>query len=373
MTGPLPPLTSIPRDLVSAGDYARRAQDHLPPATLAYLEGGAGDEITLRENTAAFSALKLAPRQLVDVKGGHTHLSLAGEPLAHPFLLAPVGWQRLFHPGGELEVARAAQAMDTVFAVSAVATTAIEALVAPGGAPVWFQIYMQASRETTAGVVRRAEAAGCRALIVTVDAPLAGLRNREQRAGFALPGHLKAENMPEVQPIRAAGEGAGVSRVFDQAMHTAPTWKDVDWLVRQTQLPVWVKGILHPDDAARAVEAGAAGIVVSNHGGRVLDTAPAALHVLPAVAARLNGAVPILFDSGIRRGADAFKAIALGASAVMVGRPYIHALAVAGALGVAHLLRTLREELEITMALTGCARLADITADHLWRSPESRA
>lgn len=366
MAGPLPPLTAIPPDLVSSADYERRAPEHLTPGAWAYLAGGAGDEITLSDNTAAFAALKLKPRNLVTVAGGHTGLSLAGETLAHPFLLAPVGWHKLFHPQGELAVAQACNLTEAVFSVSSLATTPIETLAANTSAPLWFQLYIQPSRAATEQMVRRAEAAGCRALLVTVDAPLGGIRNREQRAGFALPAHLRAENLPDDTSLPIPPGG---SAVFDQAMRHAPAWQDIEWLVALTTLPVFVKGILHPDDAARAVSAGAAGIVVSNHGGRVLDTAPATLHALPAIAARLNGAVPILFDSGVRRGSDAFKAIALGAAAVLVGRPYIHALSVAGALGVAHLLRTLREELEITMALMGCATLADITPDHLWNPP----
>lgn len=366
MSGPHPPLAAIPPDLVSAADYARRAPEHLTPGAWAYLAGGAGDEITLAENTAAFTALKLKPRNLVSVAGGHTRLALAGETLAHPFLLAPIGWQKLFHPQGELAAAQAASVMEAPFCVSTLATSPIEAIAAHTSAPLWFQIYVQPSRAATEQLVRRAEAAGCRALLVTIDAPLGGVRNREQRAGFTLPADLKAENLPA---DAAAPLPPGGSPVFDHAMHHAPTWKDVEWLVSLTTLPVFIKGILHPDDAARAVSAGAAGLVVSNHGGRVLDTVPAALHALPAIAARLKGAAPILFDSGIRRGSDAFKAIALGATAVLVGRPYVHALSVAGALGVAHLLRTLREELEITMALMGCATLADITPAHLWNPP----
>lgn len=365
----LPALAAIPPDVVSASDYERRAPDHLAPKTWAYLAGGAGDEITLAENTSAFAALKLKPRTLVPVTGGHTRVSLLGETLPHPFLLAPVGWHKLFHPQGELAVAQAARVMETVFAVSSLATTPLETLAATT-APLWFQLYIQPSRAATEQMVRRAEAAGCQALIVTVDAPLGGIRNREQRAGFALPPGLKAENLVE-DPVPVPSLTPGASPVFDHAMLHAPVWNDIAGLVRLSTLPVFVKGILSPEDAARALEAGAAGIVVSNHGGRVLDTVPAAINALPAIAARVGGTAPILFDSGIRRGSDAFKAIALGASAVFVGRPYIHALSVAGALGVAHLVRTLREELEITMALAGCPTLDEASPDFLWNPPSA--
>ncbi|KCZ98976.1 FMN-dependent alpha-hydroxy acid dehydrogenase family protein [Hyphomonas polymorpha PS728] len=357
MTRAAAPLPAIPPDIVSAGDYERYAEKMLDPRILAYLAGGAGDEITLRANTQALEALTLIPRVLADVAGGHTRLTLAGEALSHPFILAPVGWQKLFHPQGELASAQASAVMQTPFAVSCMATETIEAVAGQGG-PVWFQIYMQPARADTEALVRRAEAAGCRALLVTVDAPIGGIRNRAQRAGFALPPGMVAANLPPetAPPALKPGESA----VFDAMMRAAPGWADIAWLVGATRLPVFVKGILHPDDAARAVDAGAAGVMVSNHGGRVLDGAPAAIAALPAIAARLNEAAPILFDSGVRRGSDAFKAIALGADAVMIGRPYIWALSVAGALGVAHLIRTLREELEITMALMGCRTLADI-------------
>lgn len=356
----LPALSSIPTDVVSAADYARRAPDHLDPAAWAYLSGGAGDEVTLRENSAAFDSLKLMPRVLSDVRGGHTGLELFGQALAHPFLLGPVGWQKLFHPDGELASAQAAAVMEAVFAVSTYATTAIEDIAARSLMAPWFQIYFQPDREDTERLVRRAEKAGCRVLIVTVDAPVNGPRNREQRAAFALPSGMRAANLTLDAHQGTAGQG-----VFCGAMAKAPTWADVAWLCGLTRLPVVVKGVLHPDDAARALDSGAGSIAVSNHGGRVLDTVPAAIHALPGIARRVNGAAPVLFDSGIRRGTDAFKAIALGAQAVMIGRPYVHALSVAGALGVAHLLRTLREELELTMALMGCARLSDISGAHL--------
>ncbi|PKP82601.1 MAG: alpha-hydroxy-acid oxidizing enzyme [Alphaproteobacteria bacterium HGW-Alphaproteobacteria-18] len=357
MSGAASPLPAIPPDIVSAGDYERYAEQRLDPRIWAYLAGGAGDEITLRANASALEALTMTPRVLADVAGGHTRLTLAGEELPHPFILAPVGWQKLFNPCGEIASAQAARAMEAPFALSCMATETVEAIAGQGG-PVWFQIYMQPARAATEALVRRAEAAGCRALLVTVDAPIGGIRNRAQRAGFALPPGMVAANLPpEADPPALK---PGESAVFDAMMRAAPGWADIEWLIGLTRLPVFVKGILHADDAARAIDAGAAGVVVSNHGGRVLDGAPAAITAVPAIAGRLGGAAPILFDSGIRRGSDAFRAIALGADAVMIGRPYIWALSVAGALGVAHLLRTLREELEITMALMGCRTLADI-------------
>lgn len=353
------PLAAIPPDIVSAGDYERYAEKMLDPRIWAYLAGGTGDEITLNANRAALDGLVMTPRILANVAGGHTRLTLAGMDLAHPFILAPVGWQKLFHPQGELASAQAAQIMEAPFALSCMATETIDSITR-ACRPAWFQIYMQPVRAHTEALVRRAEAAGCRVLLVTVDAPIGGIRNRAQRAGFSLPQGMVAANLPQetTPPSLKPGESA----VFDGMMRAAPSWEDITWLIGLTRLPVFVKGVLHPDDAARAVDAGAAGVVVSNHGGRALDGAPAAISALPRITARLGGAAPIIFDSGIRRGSDAFKAIALGADAVMIGRPYICALTVAGALGVAHLLRTLREELEITMALMGCRTLADIRA-----------
>lgn len=356
-TAPLPPLAAIPHDLVAAVDYARRAPFHLDPRCLAYLNGGAADEETLAANSAAFADFQLWPRVLADVRGGSTATALFGTPLAHPLLLAPVAYQGLFHTLGERATALAAGAMHTPFVVSTLATTRLDELASQAAAPLWFQLYWQGSREAALTLVRRAEAAGYGAIVLTVDAPLAGIRNREQRAGFALPPGLAAVNLAGLPEIPASPANVPV---FQGAMCQAPGWADIAWLRSQTSLPLLLKGILHPEDAVLARETGADGVVVSNHGGRVLDRVPASLHALPQVRARLGADFPLLLDGGIRRGSDIFTALALGADAVLIGRPYIHALAVAGALGVAHLIRVLREELEICMALCGCRSLAEI-------------
>ena len=252
--------------------------------------------------------------------------------------------------------------MGGVAVVSTQASIPLEDIASQAQGPLWFQLYWQGNRDATLSLVRRAEAAGYRTLVLTVDAPVSGARNREQRAGFSVPPAVAQSN---VAPIRLPALGEHMSPVFDGLMTLAPTWEDMAWLIAQTKLPLLFKGIMHPDDAVKAVDTGAAGVVVSNHGGRVLDTAPTTLSVLSDVVAAVNGAVPVLVDGGIRRGTDILKARALGATAVMIGRPYIHALATAGALGVAHLIRLLREELEIAMALTGCATLDDIHRDIL--------
>ncbi len=351
------PLNAIPADIVSVADYERHAKAHIDEANWAYLQGGAADELTLAANSEAWRGLKLWPRALADVRGGHTRCMLFGDTFAHPIILAPVATQKLFHPEGELASVLAAGVMGGLAVVSTQASFSLAQIAEHAQGSLWFQLYWQGSRETTLALVKHAETTGYRAIVLTIDAPISGVRNREQRAGFTVPAHAAQVNVAvPILPILQDG----MSAVFDGWMTTAPVWDDISWLVNQTQLPILLKGIMHPDDAIKAVEAGCDGIIVSNHGGRVLDSVPATLHALSGVMAAVNGNVPILVDGGIRRGTDILKALALGATAVMIGRPYMHALATAGALGVAHLIRLLREELEITMALTGCKTLKDI-------------
>lgn len=359
------PLSAIPPDIVCAADYAKHARNHIDDTAWAYLQGGAADELTLTENSDAWRKLQLWPRTLADVRGGHTRCTLFGDTLAHPIILAPVATQRVFHAEGELASVLAAGVMGGLAIVATQASIALEDIAENAQGPLWFQLYWQGNREATLTLIKRAEAAGYRALVFTIDAPISGARNREQRAGFSVPAHAAHAN---VLPISLPVLQDNMSAVFDGLMTLAPVWDDLHWLTHKTSLPVLLKGIMHPDDAIKAVEMGAAGIVVSNHGGRVLDSAPATLTVLSSVVAAVNGAVPVLVDGGIRRGTDIVKARALGATAVLIGRPYIHALATAGALGVAHLIRLLREELEIAMALTGCKTLDDINKSTLYAS-----
>jgi 4-hydroxymandelate oxidase len=362
--GARPVLTSIPHDIVAVTDYERYSRRCLDDNAWAFLTAGAADELTLRDNRAAFDRIRLRGAVLRNVRGGHTRLELFGHTYQHPVFLAPVGYQRLFHADGELATARAAEAMSVPLVVSTLATTRLEELAA-FKVPLWFQLYLQAQRSDSVALIRRAEDCGCQALVVAVDAPIAGIRNREQRANFHLPAGIEAVNVSTV-PRAPLQPPPGASVVFDGLLAHAPTWDDLRWVVAATSLPVVVKGILDPADALLAIEHGARGIIVSNHGGRVLDTLPASIDALPSVAHAVAGRVPLLLDGGIRRGSDVFKAIALGASAVLIGRPYIHALAAAGALGVAHAVRTLREELEICMALCGCATLAAIDESRLF-------
>lgn len=352
------PLSAIPADIVCAADYARYANQHMSEPAWAYLQGGAADELTLSANIEAWGKLHLWPRALADVRGGHTRCQLFNDILAHPIILAPVATQRLFHAEGELASVMAAGVMGGAAVVSTQASVPLETIAEHAQGPLWFQLYWQGSRAATLALVKRAEAAGYRALVFTIDAPVSGARNREQRAGFYVPPFAEQAN---VAPIVLPNMAENSSMVFDGLMKIAPVWDDMQWLLGQTQLPILLKGIMHPADAAKALAIGAAGIVVSNHGGRVLDSVPATMLALSGVVAAVNGAIPVLVDGGIRRGTDILKAHALGASAVMIGRPYAHALATAGALGVAHLIRLLREELEIAMALTGCKTLDAIS------------
>lgn len=365
--GPLPPLQKIPRQIAAVADYARFARERMDPAVWAWLESGSGDGESCRDNGAALQRLRLAPRVLADVSGGHTRQELLGSTLEHPILVAPVGYQRLLHPEGELATALAASALRAAMVVSTQASVRLEQVAEVAQSPLWFQLYIQPDRGFTRELVQRATAAGYRALVVTVDAPIQGLRNAEQRAGFALPpgiGAANLEGMPAPPPHQVrAGEGS----LFESPLlAAAPGWQDIERLCRDSRLPVLVKGIVHPDDATQALACGAAGLIVSNHGGRGLDGAPAAIDALRRVAQRVGGQAPLLVDGGIRRGTDVFKALALGARAVLVGRGCMYGLATAGAIGVAHVLHLLRTELEAAMVLAGCRDLAAIDHTRLW-------
>ena len=334
----------------SLTEYQAKARQALPPEVWHYLASGSGSDHTLRANETAFDRISLTPRPLADVRGGHARVELFGRTLPHPFLLAPIAYQRLFHAQGEVGSAMAAEAQQATMIVSRLASQPLSE-IAGTGVNWWFQLYWQAGRKATLRLLKKAEAAGARAIVFTVDAPV-------KQSTLVLPAGVRAVNLEAEAPLPAIS--GGQSQVFDQWMTVAPRWEDLAWLRTRTRLPLLVKGLLHVDDAARAIDAGCDGLVVSNHGGRVLDGTPSSLHILPRFRRRLGPALPLLFDSGIRRGSDAFKAIALGADAVLVGRPAIWGLSAAGPLGVAHVLRLLRDELEMTMALMGCRDLASV-------------
>ena len=325
-------LSATPQGIQAASDYQPFARDRLESQVWRYLDEGSGQGLSLKANATAFEQACLIPRPLANVRGGHTRLQLFGQTFDHPLLLAPVAYQRLFHPDGEQASAMAAAAQGGQMVVSSLASQGLEEIIEAAGQPLWFQIYWQGDRPRTLKLVQRAIAAGYRVMMLTVDEP-------------AIP-------MPPLL--------SGQSMVFDGWMTQAPTWEDLAWLRDQLDMPLLVKGLLHPEDASRAMTLGCEGVVVSNHGGRVLDGAPASLVVLPDIIEAVAGRGKVLFDSGIRNGRHAFKALESGACAVMVGRPYIWGLATCGALGVAHVVRLMRDELEMTMALCGCTCLDDV-------------
>jgi 4-hydroxymandelate oxidase len=348
--------------LVNLADHEALARTRLDANAWAYFSGGAADEITLRANQLAWQQHLLQPRILRNLAGAHTRVQLLGRTLAHPIFLAPVAYQRMAHPDGEVATACAASAQQAGLVLSTQASISLETVAQavvndPERGPLWFQLYLTPDRAFNRELVQRAERAGYEALVVTVDAPVNGARDRERRAGFRLPPGVSAVNLAGLPSEPETTQTPGQSAICGGLLHAATTWADIEWLLLQTKLPVLLKGVLHLEDARQAVQLGVAGLIVSNHGGRTLDTAPTTAAVLPRMRQALGADVPLLVDGGIRRGTDVLKALALGANAVLVGRPYIYGLANAGALGVAHVLRLLRDELEIAMALCGCASL----------------
>ena len=353
-------------ELVDVPDFEREARARLPALAWDYIAGAAADEHTLRWNTDAFTRLRLKPRVLVDVSQLDTRVRLLGREHPSPLLLAPTAYQKLFHAEGEMAVARGAAAANAMLVVSTSATTSLEDVAAATPQPKWFQLYVQPDRDFTRELVRRTEAAGYEALVVTVDTPVLGPRYREIRGKFALPPGMERPNFRGSANSGAARRPTE-SQIYSNTLDPKLTWSDIDWLRSLTRLPVVLKGILNPDDADRAAQMQVAGIIVSNHGARNLDTSPATIDALPEVAARVKGRVPLLVDGGIRRGTDILKALALGANAVLIGRPYIYGLACQGAEGVTRVVNILRRELEMAMALSGRPTLASIDSSVIWK------
>ena len=338
-------------DAVSPADLEAEARRRLDPAVYDFYAGGADGELTLRANETAFARIGLLPRVLCGHTSRDLTVELFGRRLDLPVLVAPTAFHRLAHPDGELATAQAVAKAGTIMVAGMASTVRVED-VAMAATDLWFQLYIQPDLEFTERVVRRAEEAGCSALVVTVDSPVFGRRERDLRNEFhELPPGMFCENM------RDPADGWRPRRIVFSA---GLSWSDIDWLRGRTELPIVLKGIVHPADARLAVEHGADAVIVSNHGGRQLDTVPATVELLAPVADAVGGRVPVLLDGGIRRGTDVVKALALGADAVAIGRPVLWGLAVAGAQGVLQVIQNLRSELDSALALCGCGSVRGV-------------
>jgi lactate 2-monooxygenase len=352
----------------------QRARECLSPEAFGYLAGGAGAEDTMRANLAAFRRWRIEPRVLCDLSRREWQCTLLGTNLPAPVLLAPLGVQGILHPEGELASARAAAALGIPLILSSASSVALEDVAAAmGDAARWFQLYWSADPDVAASFVARAERAGYGAIVVTVDCPILAWRERDLANAYTpfLHGHGIANYLSDpafcakLACTPAEDPAAAIRRFVEIFGNAALSWSDLASLRRRTHLPIVVKGILRPDDAARALDAGVDGMVVSNHGGRQVDGAVASLEALPRIVERVGGRVPVLLDSGIRRGADAFKALALGASAVLLGRLYAWGLAVAGEAGVREVLLNFLADFDLTVGLSGCACLGDLRPELL--------
>lgn len=356
-------MTNLPAEPLNIDEYAQHAARSLPKMVYDYYEGGAEDEISVLENRRAWQQIALRPRVLVDVRERDLTTTVLGSRIAFPILTAPCGFNALAHPDGELAVARAVTAAGTIQVVSTAATYSLEevATAAPTGLR-WFQLYCYRDRGITRSLVERAAAAGYRALCLTVDAPFVGRRERDIRNCFGLPPGLRWKNLEAhgLDKMEAVGDGSALKKYIENIWDAGLTWEAVEWLRDISPLPLVLKGVLTAEDARLAVAHGAQGIVVSNHGGRQLDGAVSTASVLSEIVEAVAGHVEVYVDGGIRRGTDVMKALALGARAVLIGRPYLWGLAADGESGVARVLELLRAELELGMGLSGMPNLASI-------------
>jgi 4-hydroxymandelate oxidase len=355
--------TELPLNL---HEYESAARALLSPMTLDFISGGSCDEVTLRANRTAFDRWRFLPRVLRGLREVSTATTVLGQEVSLPVLIAPSGLHRLAHEAGEVATAHGARGAGTIYTMSTASTVPMEE-VAPEAGQWWFQLYVFSDRGITRELVERAAAAGASALVVTVDVPLLGRREADERNRFTLPDGITWANMRAAayQRIPVSDDGSGLTSYIDAAWERALTWDDLDWLASLSPLPVIPKGILHPDDARLAFDHGAPAIIVSNHGGRQLDGAVASLDALPAIAAAVAGRGELLLDGGIRRGTDIIKALALGARAVLIGRPVYWGLAVGGEAGVRHILDLLRAELALDLMLCGLASPREVTRELL--------
>ena len=358
------PVSTPCPDAICLSDFEPLAKAKMPAMAWEYVTAGAGDEITVRWNQEAYQRIRLRPRVLVDVSKLDTRVTLFGQEHAFPILLAPTAAQKMMHADGELATARGAGAAGTAMVLSCFSGTSLEDVAAVAKTPLWFQLYVQPDHGFTRTVVQRAEAAGYQALCLTVDTPILGARNRETRAA------VKQPPTPNLKGFKGVGGKdrlhTGSLEIFSGVLDAALSWKDVEWLRSVSKIPLVLKGVMNPDDADRAAKSGVAGVIVSNHGGRNLDTLPATIDVLPQVVDKVAGRMPVFVDGGIRRGTDILKALALGASAVFIGRPYLYGLGAAGEAGVTQVINILQREFQIAMALTGRTTVASIDRSVIW-------
>ncbi|KAM0924790.1 hypothetical protein ACQ4PT_004714 [Festuca glaucescens] len=354
-------------EITNMMEYQAIAKQKLPKMAYDYYASGAEDEWTLKENREAFSRILFRPRILIDVSTIDMTTSVLGLKISMPIMIAPTAFQKMAHPEGEYATARAAAAAGTAMTLSSWATSSVEEVASTGPGIRFFQLYVYKDRKVVEQLVRRAEKAGFKAIALTVDTPRLGRREADIKNRFVLPPNLTLKNFEglDLGKMDQAADSGLASYVAGQIDRTL-SWKDVKWLQTITTMPILVKGVITAEDARLAVHSGAAGIIVSNHGARQLDYVPATISALEEVVTAAQGRIPVFLDGGVRRGTDVFKALALGAAGVFIGRPVVFALAAEGEAGVRNILRMIREEFELTMALGGCTKLSDITRRHIF-------
>ena len=349
---------------VSISDFESLAKEKLSQTAFDYYSSGANEEITLRENCEAFKKIFLKYRVLVDVSKRDLSTEVLGQNISMPLMIAPTAFHKMANDEGEVAVAKAAAKAGTIMIMSTLSNSSVEEVTSAADGNIWFQLYVFKDREITRNLIKRVEKAGCKALVLTVDAPLLGLRERDVRNKFNLPEGFTVKNLePFYKEKLSIKHDSGIAGYFSENLDPSLSWKDIDWLRSVTNLPIIIKGIGCKEDALLAVKNGADGIVVSNHGGRQLDTCRATINVLPEVADAVYGKIEIFMDGGVRRGTDIIKANALGAKAVLIGRPVIWGLTVDGEKGVSSVLEIFRNEFDLAMALCGCDSIKKITKD----------
>ncbi|TQD74049.1 hypothetical protein C1H46_040431 [Malus baccata] len=363
-------------EITNVSEYEAIAKEKLPKMAYDYYASGAEDQWTLAENRNAFSRILFRPRILIDVSHIDVTTTVLGFKISMPIMIAPTAFQKMAHPEGEYATARAASAAGTIMTLSSWATSSVEEVASTGPGIRFFQLYVYKDRHVVAQLVRRAERAGFKAIALTVDTPKLGRREADIKNRFTLPPFLTLKNfegldLGKMDKAADSGLASYVAGQIDRSL----SWKDVQWLQTITSLPILVKGVLTAEDARIAVQAGAAGIIVSNHGARQLDYVPSTIMALEEVVKAAQGRIPVFLDGGVRRGTDVFKALALGASGIFIGRPVVFSLAAEGEAGIKKVLQMLREEFELTMALSGCRSLKEITRNHVvtdWDVPRPR-